>query len=74
MQFFQHLGQWLTLDQIKKIRAKEKKEKEIICPYCVTRSPIKHLKGCPTLENDFNKETAVPLTSEEREELLKNKK
>ena len=74
MQFFQHLGQWLTLDQIKKIRESEKIARGIFCPYCITRSPIKHTKDCPTTKDGFDKETAIHINQKEREELLKNKK
>jgi hypothetical protein len=72
MQFFQHNGQWLNLEMMKKVKAKLDREKEIFCPFCVSKA-IRHTKDCPTRVEGFDKETAHVLTEEEREKLIQEK-
>ena len=72
MQFFNHNGQWLGLEQMVKIREKLNREKEIFCPFCVSKA-IRHTKDCPTRVEGFDKETAHVLTEEEREKLIQEK-
>jgi hypothetical protein len=72
MQFFKHEGQWVPMEQIRKIRERLNSEKEIFCPFCVSKAQ-RHTKECPTKLLDFNPETAHKLTLEERDEILKQR-
>jgi len=72
MQFFKYNGQWLTTDQMRKVRERLTKEAERFCPYCVSAA-MRHLKDCPTKLPDFNVETTHKLTEEEREEIIKKR-
>jgi hypothetical protein len=70
MQFFLHNGQWLNTEQIKKVREKERKEKEAFCMWCISKS-MRHMKNCPTRLPDFDPNTYPKLTVEERDELIR---
>jgi hypothetical protein len=72
MQFFLHNGQWINMEQMKKVREKLNREKEIFCKFCISKA-IRHTKDCPTRQEGFDKETAHALTEEEREKLTQEK-
>ena len=57
MQFFKYNGQWLTTDQMRKVRERLTKEAKRFCLFCPSLG-MRHFKDCPTRQEGFNPDTA----------------